>query len=281
METDSFVEVHWQVEPLIPGREIVVALMSEFDFDSFVDSDLGVLCYMRSENFDELALRDIEAESPEGFNWSFSWKEIPNQNWNAEWESKFEPVDVIGKLQIRAPFHTADSNFELDIIVAPKMAFGTGHHETTWLISKALIENPPLNLATLDMGCGTGVLAILSRMLGAGKTIAIDIDPWSVENTIENMELNHIEGIEVRLGGADAIGEEKFDLILANINRNILLQDMRAYTSAMLPGATIMFSGFFVSDREVMELEASKYGLHFVSADNKGDWAMLKFQMPK
>lgn len=281
METDSFVEVHWQVEPLIPGREIAVALMSEFEFDSFVDSEEGVLCYMRSENFDEQALRVIEAESPEGINWSFTWKEIPNQNWNAEWESNFEPVDVIGKLQIRAPFHAVDSSFELDIVVAPKMAFGTGHHETTWLISKALIEHPPIGLKTLDMGCGTGVLAILARMLGAEKTMAIDIDPWSVENTNENMGLNNIEGMEVRLGGAEAIGDDKFDLILANINRNILLQDMKAYAAAMMPSATIIFSGFFVSDREAIEREASTCGLHFVLADNKGDWAMLKFQLPK
>jgi ribosomal protein L11 methyltransferase len=278
MENDIYIEVAWQVEPLLPGKEILVALMAEFEYESFVDSANGLVAYIKKSFFNENDLLQIQTNVPEGITWSFTWKEIPNENWNAAWESSFEPVDVIGKLRIRAPFHQPDTQFPYEVIISPKMAFGTGHHETTWLISKALLNNPPIALDTLDMGCGTGVLAILAKMLGAAKTVAIDIDPWSVENTVENMELNNIAGIEVKEGGAEAIAPDTFDLILANINRNILVQDMKSYAQALRTEAKIMFSGFFISDADIIKESAANCGLDFISLDYSGDWAMMTFK---
>jgi ribosomal protein L11 methyltransferase len=204
---------------------------------------------------------------------------IVDQNWNAQWESSFDPIIVDDQCLIRAPFHAVEKDYPFTITIEPKMSFGTGHHATTHLIVSAMLPMDCSGKTVLDMGCGTGVLAILAEMRGSNQIDAIDIDEWAYENTLENIERNACKHIRTIQGGAEAIpADARYDLILANINRNILTRDMHFYVKHMNPGASILFSGFYESDQPEIRTTAEALGLTFVSANLRNEWTMMHFR---
>lgn len=276
MADTKYIELKCKVSPLIPGRDILVAMLAEEGFESFVETEEGIQAFIPEPDFEKEKVMSIFDEAPEGIHWEAEEIEHAIENYNAQWESNFEQVKVGHGLLIRAPFHESDDSFDHQIIISPKMAFGTGHHETTWLIAYDMLQFDFTKKKVLDMGCGTGVLALLAMKLGAAEAVAIDIDPWSTENTEENISLNGLSGIEVRLGDASAIGNDQFDCILANINRNILTNDMSIYSKALKPGGSIWFSGFFKPDAEIIRDSAESNHLQFEFKDTRGDWAMIR-----
>jgi ribosomal protein L11 methyltransferase len=206
---------------------------------------------------------------------------IVDQNWNAQWESSFDPIIVDDQCLIRAPFHAVEKEYTYTITIEPKMSFGTGHHATTHLIVSAMLPMDCSGKTVLDMGCGTGVLAILAEMRGSTQIDAIDIDEWAYENTLENVERNACKHIRTIQGGAEAIpSDARYDLILANINRNILTRDMHLYVQHMNRGASILFSGFYESDQLEIRNTAEALGLTFVSANLRNEWTMMHFLNP-
>lgn len=269
----NYAGVDFIVEPVQPGSDVLIALLSELGYDSFVQNDNGFEAFIPEELFDETALNELG-----DFDFTYSWKSktIEQKNWNEEWEKNFSPVLIEDKCCIRASFHEQQP-VQLDIIINPKMSFGTGHHDTTWIMARALFDMDLKGKTVLDMGCGTGVLAIIAVKLGAGHTEGIDIDDWSVENSIENASLNTTPEIRFYKGNADSLKDKHFDIILANINRNILLKDMPAYYESLNPGGTILFSGFFDNDFEELNKKAFETGLTFHNRNSRNNWAQLTY----
>ena len=225
-------------------NEAIIAWLAEYDFDMFEERLDGVNAYIEAKRFKEEDLSAILALIPGSEeNIRYETTFIKDQNWNKKWESNFEPVLIAGKVYIRAPFHEKAEGYEFEIIIEPKMSFGTGHHDTTSLMIELMLQNNFEKKAVLDMGCGTALLAILAKKLGAGKITAIDIDEWAFTNSLENIERNEAADIAVIQGDVHAIGNEKYDIILANINRNILLSDIPSYYSAMNTDGEIFLSG--------------------------------------
>lgn len=259
-----------------PWNEVAIAALSELGFDSFVEFESGVEAYIDENKFDENRLNEgILLEISQQIKTEKTIEKIPFQNWNAVWESDFHPVFVEDKLTIFAPFHDHSLALGLPIIIQPQMSFGTGHHQTTWMMSKILLEMNNIPSRVLDMGTGTGVLAILAEKLGAKDVLAIDIEPWSVDNTIENAQRNNCENIKALCGDIDLIDVYKFDLILANINKNILKSHMEQYAKALESNSKLVLSGFFDTDSEELINYAKQYGLIFDSKIEKETWAAL------
>ena len=211
----------------------------------------------------------------EGFSISYEKKIIPQQDWNALWESNFSPIDVEGRAMIRAPFHPAPKK-GIDIIIEPRMSFGTGHHQTTYMMMQHILDTPCQGKDVCDMGCGTGVLAILAKKCGANNVLAIDIDQWAYDNTLDNIKENNTPDITVKLGGAEALGSQKFDILVSNINRNILLSYMDKYADAVRSKGILLLSGFYVPDAKILIAEAEKYGFSLHSTLEKDHWTALK-----
>jgi ribosomal protein L11 methyltransferase len=277
----NYVEVTVVLQPLLPAREVLVVELAELGFESFVETDDGVKAYIQEPDFTPQLLQGLmTAEIPEQ-KLEISTLVIADQNWNAQWESSFEPILVDEQCLIRAPFHAVEKEYPCTITIEPKMSFGTGHHATTHLIVSAMLPMNCTGKTVLDMGCGTGVLAILAEMRGSKNIDAIDIDEWAYENTLENIERNGCKHIHAIRGGAEAIpAEAQYDLILANINRNILTRDMKAYVAHMNPGASILFSGFYESDQPEIRTAAESLGLTFVNASLRNEWTMMHFINP-
>ena len=231
---NNYLEFNFTISPLQPWNEILMAELIEIGFDSFTEEHEGILAYIQKNLFDEKQLQEINLFSNEAVKISYTYKEMPNINWNEEWEKNFEPINVENQVSIRAEFH-ANQNLPHEIIIQPKMSFGTGHHATTYLMIQQMLDMDFENKTVLDMGCGTSVLAIFAKQKGAGKTVAIDIDEWSVENSKENAARNNVE-LEISQGTADNLAAENFDIILANINRNILISDIPTYVSVLNNG---------------------------------------------
>lgn len=274
----EYVAAHFDLEELLPFREILLYELGELGFESFEEHEEGLSAYIPSDHFNKQALDEMLVPYADQFKWELSFETIPQQNWNAQWESNFHPIVVNEKCSIRAPFHPSFPNTEIELIIRPQMSFGTGHHETTWLMSRRIFGLELKNKSLLDMGCGTGVLAILAAKLGAGPITAIDIDEWSYENTLENNQLNNISGMIVEKGDASLLAGRSFQVILANINRNVLLADMGTYATCLQAGGRILFSGFFVSDVETIRQAAEKQGLIFEGQDEKNNWVVLEFK---
>lgn len=269
----KYLAYHFTVSPPQPGSDILIALLGEGNFESFDTTANGFTAYLPQREEPGVDLSEIELEDT-----SFQWtiEEIEEQNWNANWESNFEPVVVENLVCIRAHFHPHHDDVKYNIEITPKMSFGTGHHDTTWQMCKALFDLNVNHKSVLDMGCGTGVLAILAKKLGAGKTLAIDIDEWSVENSIENCLVNGAAEIEVKKGDASILPEQPtFDFILANINKNVLKQDMNRYLHCMNPGGHLLLSGFFTTDVEELKQHAAQCGFHYVETGARNGWAIL------
>lgn len=273
----QYIETQLTFCPVTPDNcEILTALLAEIGYDSFMETPTGLSAYIPTAMFDEAAtaaavepvaaiFEKIDVES----------KPVPDVDWNAEWEKSFTPITVAGKCRIRAPFHDYDANYQLDVIIEPKMAFGTGHHATTTLMIRQLFDIQLDGKSLLDMGCGTGVLAIAAKKLGAGRVMAIDIDHWSVENARENAARNNVEMTIVE-GGAEAINGT-FDVILANINRNILLDQMPTYSHSLMAGGTLCLSGFYQSDVAILTEKAQSLDLQPAGQIEQDEWVSLKF----
>jgi ribosomal protein L11 methyltransferase len=260
------------------AREILVAELGALNFESFVNTEKGLQAYIQEEDFDEREVRALYILENPDFSITMNVVTIEQQNWNAEWEKNFEPIEVDGKCVVRASFHDK-KDVEFDIVIEPKMSFGTGHHETTHQMIAQLMNMDVSGKRVLDMGCGTGILAILACMKGANSITGIDIDEWAFENTLENVRNNKCSQIIVKQGGAELLNNCSYDVILANINRNILLNDMEAYTKTMSRGGQIAFSGFYVSDISHIDTKARTLGLRLLRQSEKNNWAALVYQM--
>ena len=249
----NYIEFKAEISPLEVGRDILIAQLSEIGFESFVETDSGLEAYIQEGEFDEQELTKIPLFEHEDFQISYQTKFIKDQNWNEIWEQSFEPIMVNNTCYVRAPFHEPVKDTEFDIVIEPKMSFGTGHHETTHLMIEELLGMNLENQSVLDMGCGTGVLAILSKKKGAGYVEAIDIDEWAYNNTLENVERNNTNDINVLLGGAECLKDQQFDVIIANINRNILTNDMSHYYKVLKSNGSLLLSGFLNQTRVLLK----------------------------
>ncbi len=259
-------------------NEIFIASLADIGFESFMENEDGLTAYIQEPQFNENELYDaLMPYTDDTLNLQI--KTIADQNWNAVWESNFQPVMVGEICFIRAPFHPANPDAKFDIIIEPKMSFGTAHHETTSTMIELLLLEDLKDKSLLDMGCGTGVLAILAEMLGAMPIVAIDNDSWAYENTIENIERNHCKHITAFQGDAASIENQKFDIILANINRNILLEDMHTYVNAINPKGLLFMSGFYEEDFKFIEEKANELGMFNIRKLIKNNWVACVFKL--
>lgn len=261
------------------ANDVLAGLAGAVGFESFVASEQGILGYIPEPLFDEAALREMIASFPvEGTEIGYTILPVEDKNWNEEWEKNyFKPIVIDGRCVIHSTFHTDVPAAQYDIVINPQMAFGTGHHETTSLIVARLLDADLEGNSLLDMGCGTSILAILAAMRGAAPVTAIDIDHWCVENSRDNIRLNGTEHITVEQGDARSLeGKGPFDVVIANINRNILLADLAQYVRCMKPGSEIYLSGFYTDDIPVIRAEAEKQGLRYTGHTEKNRWAAVK-----
>jgi len=271
----EYTEVDIRLKSAYPFADIIVAKLNEIDFESYAEDANGVKAYVQTLLLNENAVKEIISEVAELCELTFSISKVKQENWNKQWESNFEPVVINDKCVIRAHFHQPIPDVDFEIIITPKMSFGTGHHETTSLVMSEMFSLDFNNKSVLDMGCGTGVLAILASKLGANSLVGIDFDEWAVENAEENSVLNSIDNIDYIHGDADAIGDATFDIIVANINRNIILQDIEKYVGAMNEKSEIIFSGFLKEDIPLILEKSEQLGLDLVVSKNKNKWQML------
>jgi len=263
-------------------NDVVSALAGEIGFESFVEWENGVQAYVQQSLFDEEALKEMIAGFPlPDTQVTYEIKEAEDKDWNEEWEKNFfQPIVIGNRCCIHSTFHKDTPETEYEILINPQMAFGTGHHETTSSIICELLDADLKGKSVLDMGCGTSILAILASMRGADPVTAIDIDDWCVNNSRDNIELNNIYNIKVELGDANLLkGREAFDVIIANINRNILLADMEHYVACMHQGSELYMSGFYVQDIPVIREKAESLGLEFIHHREKNNWVAVKFVM--
>ena len=273
---EIYIGYNFKVEPLQPAVEILIAELGYAGFESFVETDEGVTAYIQKEEWNDAILEDIDILKSDEFNISYTFEEIEQTNWNEEWEKNFNPILVDDICSVRAPFHPKPDT-KYDIIIEPKMSFGTGHHETTHMMIQHILKNDFNNKSVLDMGCGTGVLAILAEMKGANSLDAIDYDNWCYLNSLENVERNNCKNITVIEGDASALKNKHYDIIIANINRNILLNDMATYFKCLNNNGVLFLSGFYNDDIPIIEEECNKHGLKLVETLEKNNWVALKF----
>lgn len=269
----NYLEFDFKIEPLQPWNEILMAELIEIGFDSFTEEHEGILGYIQKDLFNEEALEQLHLLQNPELSISYTFKEMPNINWNEEWEKNFSPINVENQVSIRAEFHV-DQNLPHEIIIQPKMSFGTGHHATTYLMIQQMLDMNFKNKNVLDMGCGTSVLAIFAKQQGAGKTVAIDIDEWSVENSIENAARNNVN-LDISQGTAENLANEKFDIILANINRNILISDIPTYVSVLNPGGQLLLSGLCFFDVDDILEVCTAENLTLIKKIQREEWVSL------
>lgn len=268
-----YLEFNFKINPLQPWNEILMAELIEIGFDSFTEEHDGILGYIPTNLFDENALKELPLLNSSDVSITYTFAEMPNINWNEEWEKNFSPINVEDKVLIRAEFH--DSNPEMhEIIIQPKMSFGTGHHPTTHLMIQQMLDMNFDNQTVLDMGCGTSVLAIYAKQRGAKEVVAIDIDEWSVENSIENAARNQVE-LKISQGTADNLGGQNFDTILANINRNILISDIPTYVSVLNQGGSLLLSGLCFFDVDDILEVCTEQNLTLERKLQREEWVSL------
>lgn len=267
---------NFTVSPLQPTTEILIAELGYVGFESFVENENGFVAYIQKEDDTDTILDEIYILKNDEFEISHTKEEIEQVNWNSEWEKNFNPIQVDDLVSIRAPFHQNPS-LKYDIIIEPKMSFGTGHHETTHMMVQHLLQLELKDKKVLDMGCGTGILAIFAEMKGANSTDAIDIDNWCYENSLENVKRNKCKHISVFEGDASLLINKEYDLIIANINRNILLNDIKIYANCLKNESILLLSGFYREDIPIIDAEAAKYNLKLEEIIEKNNWVALKY----
>ncbi|MCR5645910.1 MAG: 50S ribosomal protein L11 methyltransferase [Bacteroidales bacterium] len=257
-------------------HDMLITMLGDLGFDSFMDDDLGLKAYCSEDQSDEEAVASLLMEPAFAGVHLLAVEEMPDKDWNELWEASYQPVVVNHRCRVRAPFHEPDPSFEFDLVIEPKMSFGTANHETTAQIITLMLETEFQGKEVLDMGSGTAVLAILAKKLGAARTVAIDNDEWAYRNAFTNCELNGVGDIEIVLGDAAAIQGE-YDVVLANINRNILLRDMHCYVDAMRTQSHIFFSGFYTEDLPFIREEAERLGLRYMRHLARNNWVAAEF----
>lgn len=282
-----YTEVSFLLSPVDPWRDLLTVELGDIGYESFEDSftdpsgPSGELkAYIRSERFDEAALHGLLTVRDPHVSVSWTSLEIADRNWNAEWESSYQPVEVGRAVRIRADFHEPKAGFAHDLVITPRMAFGTGHHATTRLMVQAMLGLDLSGKTVCDLGCGTGVLAILAERMGAGPVRAIDIDPGAVDNAHENLQRNGCHAITVEKGDASSLKGFTYDAILANIERNILLDAMPLLSQALNPGGALFLSGFIPGDRHLLAARAQEHGLVLAEELQEGEWALLGCRKP-
>lgn len=279
----DYVEVSFLIDSEIDSEivsDVLASELSPIGFESFVTEGNTLKAYVPVNQFSKENIDQVIAEFPLEATLSYEDKFIKTENWNEEWEKNFfQPIVVGNECVIHSTFHKDIPQTTYEILIDPKMAFGTGHHETTFLMLSQILKMDVEGKRVLDMGCGTAVLGILASMRGAKEIVAIDIDEWAYNNSVENVELNKTPNVEVKLGAAELLAGESFDIIIANINRNILLNDINRYAACMTKGATLYMSGFYTEDIPAIEEECNKYGLQLFTQDSKNNWAVVGFEM--
>ncbi len=273
----TYIQLNLTIQPVESGREVVLAVLSELGFESFIEREHGLEAYIQESDWTPDLLDALYPLSENGFDIGWSLLAIPPENWNAVWESDFQPIVIEDKCAVRAHFHDPiDVPYEL--VITPKMSFGTGHHQTTYMMLNYLLQHPPKGHSLLDMGCGTGVLAILAEKLGAVSINAIDVEPWCYQNTVENIATNGCKNITPAEGDRSQIPPKEFNTILANINMNVLLLDIPLYAEQLKEDGSLFLSGFFTQDIPAIESKANQYGLKLVDFQNKDNWVAAHFK---
>ena len=273
---ESFIEYQFTVQPKQPATDILIAELGELGFESFLETKEGLLAYIKKSEWDTGSLSTVSILNNPEFKIDFDSAEIDQQNWNEAWEANFDPIILGRHCAVRAPFHDKPA-VKYDIVIAPKMSFGTGHHETTHMMLQFVLKNDMSGKQVLDMGCGTAVLAILAAMKGAAIIHAIDMDHWSYLNAQENVRLNNQEHIIVKEGKVDLLEENHYDVILANINRNTLLNDIPEYARHLNRGGLLVLSGFYRDDLPAISEKCASSGLSFQENLENNDWVSAKY----
>ena len=272
-----YVEVNFSCTPhseII--ADVLAAQLADIEFESFVQSPFGLLAYVPETKFSVAKTDNLLHDFPLDAKIDYSFKVIEDKNWNQEWEKHyFQPIVIEDKCVIHSSFHLPHGEYDYRILIDPKMSFGTGHHQTTGLILKEILQMNLSGKSVLDMGCGTAVLAMLASMRGAGRITAIDIDEWAYNNALENTQLNHIANVAVNLGGAELLGSETYDVIFANINRNILLQDIAVYAQVLNAGGQLIMSGFYKEDISAIRKKCEQNGLKYNRFSEMDNWVAV------
>ena len=283
MNSQEYIEVAIKIAPFSEeNAEILTAEISELPFESFTAEDPYLKCYIQKELYDAQSLKVVLSGIEDyGFEVEYTSNLMPAVNWNAVWESQFTPIIVDGRCTIKASFHEGLKRTRYNITIDPKMAFGTGHHQTTYMMCRALLQNEDAvkGKVVMDMGCGTAVLAILAAKMKAAKVYGIDIDAVAAISAYDNARLNRVgKVIETYCGDASLLQRNTYDVLLANINRNILLQDIPTYAQCIHKGGLLFVSGFYVEDMPMIIGMAQNSGLEYVSHDSIDNWCCIKFQ---
>lgn len=277
MGTVDFINVRFTCSE--PFKEIIIAELDMLGYNSMMETDDGVEGYIEEGKFVEQDVKELIDRYKDTATISYEVEEVVTRNWNEEWEKNYDPIVVDDQCLVRATFHPGDESFAYEIIINPKMSFGTGHHATTYLMLKTQMDINHKNKRVLDAGCGTAILAIMASKLGAREVIAYDNNSWSTENAPENVALNCCDNITVLDGTIGTLGlQGQFDIILANINKNVLLEEMAAYVSYLVPKGTLVLSGFYESDEADMVKKAEENHLQLISKNSRNYWSVLIFE---
>ncbi|RAK02129.1 ribosomal protein L11 methyltransferase [Larkinella arboricola] len=272
----NYTEIQLTISP--DFTDILMAELANLGFESFVETDEGLNAYILEPDFDEAAIQSIVDKYAGQTAIAYQINSLEKKNWNEEWERNYQPIEVQGRIRVRASFHEPDAGFQYDIVINPKMSFGTGHHETTAMMLEHQLSVDAAGKTVLDVGSGTGILAVLAALQGAERVVAFDIEEWAVENARENAELNGCSPIEVFQGTIhDVNPDERFDIVLANINRNVLLADIPVYVRLIKPGGTLLVSGFYEQDAPDIEEKGRAEGLTKTGQLSQNRWVSLRF----
>jgi len=274
----EYLLIDFKIKPVEPGRDILLASLDSLEYDSFEETPEGLKAYIKKEDWDENGLKSLYIFQSGEYDISYETDLLENKNWNEEWESYYEPIEVADKLYIRASFHPAKPEYPLEVLIDPKMSFGTGHHQTTRLMATLMLNMEWKGLKVLDMGTGTGILAILAEKLGATDVTAIDNFDWAVTNTEENASKNNCHYIKAEHGDADLLPNRQYDAVLANINRNVLLEDMKTYVSTLGNNPVLLLSGFMENDFQLIDDEATSLGLKLKEKVQEGPWLACAYK---
>ncbi len=275
-----YLEVNFEISAEF--SDLIIAELDQHGYDSFQETETGVQAYILIDEFDEEVIKDLQQQYEDVVEFNYSVSELENKNWNEEWEKNFEQSIISDECIVRASFHVPDKEYKYDIVINPRMSFGTGHHATTSMMLLHELDMDIQGKKVLDAGCGTGVLAIMAAKLGASEVFAYDIDDWSYNNAVDNFSLNNTETVNISVGEVDvAIPNRPYEVILANINKNVLLQDIQHFANILQENGYLVLSGFYEKDIEDLMYEAKKHDLSLENQKEKDGWVSLRLKKNK